>query len=498
MSGMAAKAGADSFTTLPADFKLPDAPDASTLYASDGETIIATFGDQYRIHTEHDDIAKVMREAIVATEDARFYEHQGVDSKGVARALVANFNSGGVSEGASTITMQYVRQVLAYSAVTQKERDEATATTPDRKLREMRYAVSLEKQMSKEEILSAYLNTVYFGHGAYGVGAAAKVYFGKSASELNLNESATLAGLVQSPSEYDPINNDPKAAEKRRNYVLTSMVHNDYVEKKEAREVGDSEIELNPGKLPGDAAGADGSEYGFFADYFEEWWAKQDQFGDTPQERLGLLSRGGYDIVSSLDVDMQKAAEESIAAEQPKDSPFALGTAAVEPGTGQIKVMAVNREFSADESKTENTTNPLLSGGNGFSGYQAGSTFKMFTMLAALKEGKKLDTAYHSPHKYKSKYLGGEGKSACGDYWCPSNADPSMTGNHTMWSGFGQSVNTYFIQLEEEVGADKAVEMAETLGMEWHNDSDRMQAQKAENWGAFTLGVSATTPQTST
>ncbi|MGH8880596.1 MAG: transglycosylase domain-containing protein, partial [Stackebrandtia sp.] len=391
LGGLAAKAGADSFTTLPEGFSLPDVPNASTLYASDGKTIIATFGDQYRIHSKSNEIAQVMKEATVAAEDTRFYDHNGVDSKGIARALVSNFSSGEVTEGASTITMQYVRQVLAYSAATSQERDAATATTPDRKLREMRYAVGVEREMTKDEILTSYLNTVYFGHGAYGIGAAAEVYFGTSAAELDLSEATTLAGLVQSPSEYDPISGDADAATQRRSYVLGRMVSTGKIEQDEAEEVANSDLPLDPGELPGEPGGADDSEYGFFADYFEQWWSQQEAYGGNAQDRLSLLSRGGFKIVSSLDVTLQQSARDAIAAQQDKESAYALGSVVVEPGTGQVKVMAVNRNYSPDDSSSANTTNPLLSGGSDFAGYQAGSTFKMFTMLAALEDGMKLD-----------------------------------------------------------------------------------------------------------
>ncbi|GLZ76613.1 penicillin-binding protein [Actinorhabdospora filicis] len=505
-TGLASKAGADAFTTTPADLKLPPPPRPSTLYASDGQTVIAKYFDQYRVDTAAGKIPKVMKDAIVAAEDQRFYEHNGVDPKGVLRSLVANLANGGVTQGASTLTMQYVRNALLYGADSPEQASSATDQTPARKLREARLALGIEKELDKDQILTNYLNITYFGHGAYGIGAAAWVYFGKTAPELDLDEAAMLAALVQAPSAYDPIAGDKAAATTRRNYVLDQMVKTGAIDAATATEAKAAGIETDPQDIPTGAGGVENPKWGFFSDYFTSWWKQQPDFGATPDERLNLLRRGGFKIVSSLDADLQKTADQAIAQQIGTDSPYALGTVLVEPKTGYVRTMAVNRLFSTDISKNgpntggsgkgtyPATTNPLLSGGGSVSGYQAGSTFKMFTMLAALDAGMPLDTMIYSPNKYKSKYYGGAGTSKCGEFYCPSNDSPSMTGNQTMWSGFGKSVNTYFIQLEERVGADKAVAMAEKMGLTWKTKPDKDQAANAVAWGSFTLGVADVTP----
>src|SRR3954462_2534060 len=168
-------------------------------------------------------MSKYVTEAIVASEDNRFYEHNGVDAKGVARAFVANQQAGGVSQGASTLTMQYVRMALRDGAQTPKEALEATEQTTSRKLREMRLAIELEKRLTKQEILERYLNSAYYGHRAYGIFAASQVFFSKLPKKLDLNEAALLAGLVKAPSAYDPASRDQQEATKRRDYVIDQM-----------------------------------------------------------------------------------------------------------------------------------------------------------------------------------------------------------------------------------------------------------------------------------
>lgn len=506
--GGLAKVGSETVLELPDELVLPPAPESSTLYASDGKTVIATFGDQYRVQLEYDQIPASVVNALVATEDSNFFEHNGVDPEGVMRALVTNIADGGTSEGASTITMQYVRQVLSYTATTPDEVAAASEVTIDRKVKEMGYALALEEEMTKQEILTNYLNTVYFGNGAYGIGAAAQVYYGKVPADLTTAESAMLVGLIQSPSNYDPINGSSEAAQVRRDHVINRMVDVGSLTGAEGDEARAEGLNLNPQDANNTMGGAIDSDYGFFVDYFEQWWNQQEDFGDTDEVRKARLYRGGYQIVSTLDVELQDAAQAAVERQKKTGSEYALGSVVVEPGTGGIQVMAVNRNYSNDISGNgpntsnpeykgsyPNTTNPLLSGNSAVPGYQAGSSFKMFTMLAALEEGYPLDTTIYSPYQYTSKYVVGDGEAACGIYYCPRNASTSEVGNYNMWTGFGESVNTYFIQLAEKVGVDKAISMAERLGIKFRSQEDlNLVTNNPSTFGPFVLGVTQTTP----
>ncbi|MEU6077484.1 transglycosylase domain-containing protein [Micromonospora sp. NPDC047074] len=483
-------------TALPAE--------TSYVYAPDGKTVLTMFYEEYRQYTKLADISPHMQQAIVAAEDNRFYQHRGVDPKGVARAFVANARSNGVSQGASTLTMQYVRMALRDSAKTPKEVQEATQQTSLRKVREMRMAMDLEKELSKEQILERYLNSAYFGHRAYGIYAASEIFFSKAPKDLTPVEAATLAGLVKSPSEYDPASSDQKDATARRNYVLDRMSQLGYLSPNAVTQAKSEPIRLKLTYPPNDCASVPEkwNSWGFACDYLKNWWSAQPAFGENRLERMDKLRRGGYRIVLSLDPKIQEAAEKNVGTKENTGSPFANGIVVAEPGTGRVKAMAVNRTYSLDLSENgqssnpeagpnikanyPNTVAPLLGGGT-LPGYQAGSTFKMFPMLAALDAGMPLSTSFNAPHRYRSDVYDG---------WSPSNASGAMSGNQTMWSGFGKSVNTYFVWLEEQVGADRAVRLAEQLGLRWRTDVDREHASpaKAKKWGAFTLGVSDATP----
>ncbi|WDZ84117.1 transglycosylase domain-containing protein [Micromonospora cathayae] len=500
--GMTVKAASDAWSQLPVELRTPATAQRTTVYANDGTTLITSFYDLNRREVPLAEIAPVMRQAIVAAEDRRFYTHGGVDLRGLARALVSNAREG-TTQGASTLTMQYVRNVLKTDPErTAEQRQSATEISVGRKLQEIRYAAALEQTLDKDEILARYLNIAYFGSGAYGIAAASERYFDTTPAELTLAQAALLAGLVQSPNEYSPIDGDGNAALARRSYVLDSMVATGVITAAQADQARAEKLVLDPVEQPNGCTAVAGghTDWGFFCDYLRTWWLAQPEFGSTVEERDQALRRGGYTIVTSLDPEIQATALRQSLAVFDRDSPRALPIAAVEPGTGRVLAMAVNRNYSladnpAGQDNRPNTVNQLVAGGGAIDGYQAGSTFKLFTMLAALEAGLPLATGYDAPTRLPTRYPA-EGAASCGGRWCPANASPaSMDGYRTMWDGFGRSVNTYFVWLSERVGPAKVVEMAQRLGITFRSDTDRaFAAEDAADWGSFTLGVAATTP----
>ncbi|WP_189170184.1 transglycosylase domain-containing protein [Pilimelia anulata] len=514
VGGLALKSGAEKFDSLPKEMRIAAPAQTTYVYAGDGKTLVTMFYEEHRRYTGIKAMTPYLTQAILASEDSRFFDHGGVDPKGIARAFVANQRAGGVSQGASTLTMQYVRMALRDGARSPREALDATEQTSARKIREMRLAIILEKRFTKEQILERYLNAAYFGHRAFGVFAASEVFFSKLPKDLSLVEAATLAGLVQAPSAYDPAAHNRKAATERRNYVIDRMAALANITPQQAAAAKKQPIVLRLTDPPNDCVSVPRkhNDWGFYCDFFKGWWLGNPAFGNNPAEREDNLRRGGYKIILALDPKLQAKTQQHVVNKEGNRSTFAHGVVAVQPGTGRVRSMGVNRVYSLDQRNNgehsdpakrgdlrgnyPNTVNKLLGGGD-LPGYQAGSTFKMFTMLAALDKGLPLNTSYYAPYKYRSKYYTSwDDPKSCGGRWCPSNASKGMTGTQSMWSGFGKSVNTYFVQLEQKVGAESAVRMAEKLGLQWRTDIDRTQASpaKANTWGAFTLGVADTTP----
>jgi membrane peptidoglycan carboxypeptidase len=517
MGGLAAKAGADQFAELPTSLNVPTPPQITYVYASDGTTLLATFYDENRHDIPLSEIPQVMRDAIIAAEDNRFYEHNGVDVQGVLRAFVANQQRDD-TQGASTLTMQYVRQAITYSATSPRDVLAATEDTGARKVREMRLALGLEKQLTKDQILQNYLNIAAFGNGAYGIYAASQVYFSKEPKDLTLEEAALLAGLPKAPSSFDPTTETGKPqAKDRRHYVLGQMVKMGMISAEQGEVADATEVTVTGSRTPRDCVATIVNHWGFFCDFFQRWWADQAEFGRDGVERISKLKAGGYHITTTLDVGVQEAAKNNVEAQLATGSSDALMMAAIEPGTGYVRAMATNRNYSLDTSANPpstdpakaalgiqatfpNTSNPIISGGGDISGYKAGSTFKIFTMLTALEKGFPLDFTIVAKSPYQSPiYITSpDDQAICPDrvHWCPSNANPAyMNGPQTMWSGFGKSVNTYFVPLQEKVGSDAVIDMAKRLGIHFRNASDiDFTTNRPKAFGPFTIGVTDTVP----
>ncbi|WP_245601648.1 transglycosylase domain-containing protein [Hamadaea tsunoensis] len=524
MSGLAAKTGAQAFADLPSELTVKRSPQMSKIYASDGRTLLASIYDENRQDIPIDEIPKVMQQAMVAAEDHKFYEHNGVDVKGIARAFVANKNAGETEQGASTLTMQYVRLSITYAATDPNQVLTAAEDTSARKLREVKYALAIEKRLSKAQILEGYLNIAYFGNHAYGIYAASQVYFGKEPKDLTIPEAAFLAGLVKSPSDFNPVNDDgtidPKnftEGKTRRDWVIDQMHETGAISEADQATAKATELKITGKPAPNGCIATLIANAGFFCDYLQRWWMQEPAFGANSYERERALKSGGYKIISSLDVPTQNAAKKNVEAALKTGNKHALMVVAVEPGTGKVRAMAVNRNFKIDDPNNPqnklstdpakaakgirgsypNTVNPLMSTEDG--GYQFGSTFKMFTAVAALEHGYPLDYTINAPYQWTSPYVVAPGPATCGDKWCPHNASQGMTGTHTMWGGFGRSVNTYFAQLIARVGPPFAVASAKELGLKFRGDashccSDAYYAAHADEWGAFTLGVTENTP----
>jgi len=480
---------------LPAQLVTPPDAQGSRIYAADGKTLITTFYDEDRHDVALATIAPVMQKAIVAAEDTRFFQHGGVDLKGVARALVNDSQDGTAQQGASTLTMQYVRNVLKEDpSLTAAQQQDATADTLSRKVREAQYAIKLEQVLSKQQILQNYLNIVYFGDGAYGIDAAAQRFFGTPPDKLDLAQSALLAGVVQSPDADNPASGSRAAARTRQLYVLAAMAKSGAITPAQQAAAAAEKLRFRAQATPNGCSDAGGGSagWGFYCDYLRRWWDQQPAFGATAAERDLALRRGGYRVVTALRPDVQAEATRQSRSVYGVHSSRALPIAVVQPGTGQVLALAVNRAYGTGRGQT---VNPLISGGGDLHGYPSGSTFKMFTMLAALEAGMPLSTGFDAPAKLPTQWPD-SGPGNCNGMYCPGNDNPSwMDGFRTMWNGFGRSVNTYFVHLEQQVGPAAVVAEAKKLGISLSAPSDaRMAKTSASTWGSFTLGVVDTTP----
>ena len=474
--GLFARTAADSFSDLPGVLKAAPPPQRTRVVAGDGSTL-ATFYAQNRISVPLNQISKPMQQAIVAIEDARFFEHGAIDFKGTLRAAATDVGFGGAVQGGSTLTQQYVKNVLLYSTHDKSAVTDSIA----RKVREARYAIGVEKRLTKNQILNGYLNLVYFGEGAYGVEAAARRYFGEHASQLTVAQSALLAGLVQSPTDYDPIRQRP-AALARRNTVLQRMAQVHDIPQTTAAQLTAVPLKLHPTRV-GD--GCDSSSAPFFCDFVHRELLADRALGKTRAARERALMTGGLTIETTLDPQAQQAAQRAVDNVVPATSRIATAVVAVKPGDGGVRAMAVDRTFGAKAKKNQTRVNLAL---GGTSGFQAGSTFKMFTLAAALAKHVPLSQTFYSPPQVHLSGFKGCGGSYLGS-WAPKNAEAGEGGTFGLVRATWESVNTYFAQLERKIGVCAPWRLAKKMGI-----SEISTGKAPAQVPAFTLGSDDTSP----
>ncbi|WP_327108317.1 transglycosylase domain-containing protein [Nonomuraea glycinis] len=492
-AGVSAKSGMELLDLKPEDLTEPPLSERTKLVDADGKQI-AQFYFENRQSVTLDQVAPIMRTALIAIEDFRFYKHGPLDLEGTTRALIKNLTTGGVTQGGSSITQQYVKQVLVNAAETPEEQAAAIAPTVSRKLSELRNAMAIEEKYTKDEILMKYLNIAYFGAGAHGIQAAAKRFFDKPASKLNLVQAATLAGAVQNPARTDP-NVGPASRKlllERRNIVLDRMRELKMITQAEADEAKAKKLGYKDVKFPG---GCEVSDYPYFCLYVQNEILLNEDFGKTAKDRLKLLQRGGLTIKTTIDPKMQKAAEKAIKnMVSTKDKPVAA-QAMIVPGTGEIKAMAASRKFGGNKKKNEISYNLVADVAHGGGrGFQQGSTAKAYTLATALEEGLKYKDGFPAPAGYEapgySTFKDCKGKPVGDPTHTVRNSSEGGGGFKTLQTGTWGSVNTFFMKLEQKVGLCKVVKLAKRIGLK------RADGNKLGEFETFTLGINEVDPVT--
>jgi penicillin-binding protein 1A len=419
----------------------------SVVLASDGTELTTLTSNEGRILLESEEISPTVKQAVVAVEDERFYEHRGIDYIGVARALQQDILSGSASQGGSTITQQFVKNALEAQG----------SRTILQKVREAALAYQIERQWSKDKILTNYLNNIYFGNGAYGIEAAARTYFGwahegcggvkeRCASVLTAEEAALLAAMISSPTAYDPVTN-PDAAQSQRNVVLEKMREQGLIEVDDETFTEMLEREV-PAKSAIEPPTVDSK-----APYFTDWLRQQivDRYG------AGRAFGGGLEIHSTLDVDLQAAAEQVVSSRTAGLGPTSA-VVVLENGTANVLAMVGGPDF--DKAPFNLATNGLR---------QPGSSFKPFTLITALKEGHSPDEVYESAPQeipFEAEIVKNGEEKEVTDVFRVANYDDNYLGSASIATATTYSDNSVYAQLGTDVGINDVVDTAHELGID--------------------------------
>jgi len=400
----------------------------SVIYGAGGEVIATLAGEENRAFVPIDRIPQQTQQAVLAIEDSRFYEHHGVSVGSLFRAMFANVEAGGVRQGGSTITQQLVKNIIV-----------GNQRSLDRKIREAQYAVELEKEKSKREILELYLNETYFGEGVYGIGTAAENYFGKRVDKLSLQQSALLAGIIRAPEYYGPFVSRQRALD-RRNTVLDRMAQLHYVSAPDAAAAKAAPLKFGRHPLPKPLDP-------YFVEFIKDQIMDNPIFGETRADRAQALFQGGLRIYTTLDTKLQKAASDSVAKVLTSKRDPAAALVSIEAATGAVKAMVGGSDF------TKSKYNLAVQGKR-----QAGSSFKPFTMITALENGVAPTYTLDTPSPL-------ELTDQSGHVWKVQNYSHHGEGVMTLRKATELSVNAFYAQLIQKVGPEKVVETAHNMGI---------------------------------
>ncbi|HEX2069844.1 MAG TPA: PBP1A family penicillin-binding protein [Actinomycetota bacterium] len=419
------------------------APRTTFVYDRNGDLLTTLHAGVNRVPISFGQMPEHLKEAVIAAEDKDFYRHEGLDYQAIVRAALADFRNRALEQGGSTITQQYVKNV--YTGGKRSLR---------RKLREAIIATRLEQRFTKNQILEKYLNSVYFGAGAYGVEAAAQTYFGRPAKDLNVDQSATLAGLIPAPARFTP-KKSLKVARTRRNFVLDSMAEQGYISPRKATRLKRKPLEIVETKRTI-------TQSSYFAQYVTNGLVKKYGYKRTFE--------GGLRVRTTLDPRMQRAAENAVLQNLPSPNDPAAAVVAIEPTTGAIRAMVGGRDFSKKKFNLAVQAHR-----------QTGSAFKTFTLVAAMEKKISPRSTWKGPAKTvidDPRCFGPEGA------WDPENYGDSSAGTMDLVRATANSVNTIFAQLVVEVGPDQVADVAKRMGIR----------SKLQEVCSITLGSQAVTP----
>jgi penicillin-binding protein 1A len=408
--------------------ELEELAQRSIVYTRDGQTMAVLRAEENRSPVKLDQVPEHLVNAVIAVEDERFWDHGGVDLRSTGRALVSNVEAGDVTQGGSTITQQLVKNTLV---------------TPERslsrKMREAVLALRVEGELSKDEILEKYLNTVYFGNGSYGVQAAAETYFGKDVDKVTVSEAALLAGIIRNPTGYEPFRH-PDIAKERRAIALDQMVKQGYVQEADA-------VKLKEEALPSSAHQLLPAPNDYFVEEVKQRLLDDPRLGETAQERYNAVFKGGLKIYTTLDPRMQEIARDKVNSILPSSKQgFTAALVSLEPYTGAVRAMVGGPNF--EQARFNLVTQGLR---------QPGSSWKAFVLMAGIEAG------YGPNHSIN-------GTAPCpvragGRPWIPSNYGEATGGVASVRTAMAKSYNCAFVRMGLKVGLDKVVSMAQRLGI---------------------------------